>query len=126
MKLHWHVILEYLGNNPSTYLDMKMTLFDNQTTSYYRQRVGDGNISDFISFLFQLNQSRTDPIDDIFNVDVFLRLAVIESFFIQDDNFCAGNNFFLFREYGSSMWTVYTHDFDSVFDKLDTLASRNV
>ncbi len=37
MKLHWHVILQYLGSNPKTYLDMRMTLFDNQTTAYYRQ-----------------------------------------------------------------------------------------
>lgn len=32
MKLHWHVILQYLGNDPKTYLDMKMHLFDNSTT----------------------------------------------------------------------------------------------
>ncbi len=32
----------------------------------------------------------------------------------------------MYRKYGSSVWTVFTHDYDSVFDIQDVLASANV
>ncbi len=103
-----------------------MVVFDNFTTDYYRQSIGDGDISDFVSLLKFLNQSRTAPVDAQFNSDMFLRLAVIESFFIQDDNFCNGNNYYLFRRTNSSVWTLFTHDYDSVFDPSQTGGSHNV
>ena len=143
MKLHWHVPLQYYGPDPQTYLDKKArglcrflalltrlllqeVVFDNFTTAYYRQSIGDGDISDFVAFLKFLNQSRTAPLDAQFDTDLFLRLAVVESFFIQDDNFCNGNNYYLFRRANSSVWTLFTHDYDSVFDPNQTGGSHNV
>jgi hypothetical protein len=103
-----------------------MVVFHNFTTPYYRQRVGNGDITDFVKFLQFLNQSRTAPVDSQFNADVFLRLAVIESFFVQDDNFCNGNNYYLFRRGSGSVWTLFTHDYDSVFDPRQAGGSHNV
>ncbi len=75
----------------------QQTVFDNFTTDYYRQSIGDGDISDFISLLKYLNASTSAPVDAVFDSDSFLRLAVIESFYRQDDNFCDGNNYYMYR-----------------------------
>lgn len=90
MKLHWHVPLHYLGDDPNTYLSVVEHVFDNNTTPYYEQPIGNGNITDFIDLVRFLNKSMTAPVDSYINVDVMLRYLVVESFLRQDDNYVDG------------------------------------
>lgn len=121
MRCHWHVALHYPFN-----LSTVEHVFNNNLRPYYDME--KGNVSNFISFVRWLNQSSSAPVDAFFDTDAFLRLGVVEAFFMQTDNFVDGNNFLLFRPLGSEVWTVFTHDYDSVFGlpNFDPRVSRDI
>ena len=88
---------------------------------YYTQTEGNDDWSDFINWLYFFNSSSDSAfaaqLDEHVDVDELLRLMVVESFLLSNDNLASGNNIYVYHltdESTPDRMALATYDFEEV------------
>jgi spore coat protein H len=144
MKLCYDSYIRYEGDNQSWYENAQTTFPDGTSNTvfnsnsclhinafdavgsplyYYEQPFGDGNWSDFISFLRFVNVSDDSHfaayISQWFDIEAFLKSIVVENFMIASDNYESGQNYYLYHQApvnDTHTWLLIQYDFDENFN----------
>lgn len=105
--------LAYRGDSPTAY-----------DGNGYEQSEGNGDWTDFISFvkLIADNSTTAKQLEEMLDVDLFLRMQAVEAIFSDGDGFtCSGKNYYLYNNnthHDSATkpkFVFFRHDFDDAF-----------
>jgi hypothetical protein len=127
MKFSQFVYLGYFGDDLSYYENEHSTNVLGGSQYYYEQSQGDGNWTDFISWLSILQQTAhnddphqqkktLDNLKEIVHVDLLLKSMVVESFLLANDNMGSANNYYAYHRTSkkhSNQFVVFDFDFDA-------------
>lgn len=99
--------LDWRGNDVSQYQNKG-----------YTQELGNGDWSDLLQLISSLHYGNLSAIEQLLDIDQFLRLQAVESVFADGDGFsCSGHNYWLVRNniHDDVRFTMVRHDLDDSF-----------
>lgn len=105
-------------------MDAALSYQGNQQQDYdghgYSQESGDGSWTDFLSLITAINSSSISALEQLFDVDTFLRVQAVEAVFADGDGWsCSGHNSYLYNVKGGSgdnpYFVFFRHDLDDSF-----------
>lgn len=116
--------LRYHGDDTNIYRMMNKTMFNGRYFGYiYQQEYGKGDFKDFVELLRVLDSKITPDslypilINRIFNVDMYLRLSVIEILTSFADGYTLmNNNVYLYNEKLNQKFEFWPYDYDSTYE----------
>lgn len=116
--------LAYMGDDTEIYRLFNKTMFQNRFFGYiYQKEYGKGDFKDFVRLVRVLDSKITPDtvyqnyISQMFNVDMYLRLCVIEALTGFADGYTLmNNNALLYNEFKTNKFEFWPYDYDSTYE----------